>query len=88
MNTAIVVRAGFAVVVLVACAIPLACFSLKEPPCAFSCLQPPNRCPENYTCEADGLCHHHGDTGSCFLTPAGDAGTDLAPTSDTASTTD
>lgn len=70
-----------------AAVVPLACFSLKEPPCAFSCLTPPHRCPEQYTCQADGLCHREGAAGMCILTPpidaaagdtqTGDAGTDL-----------
>ncbi len=53
-----------------------ACFSLKEPPCAFSCLEPPHRCPESYSCLSDGLCHRQGATGACFLTPPGDGGAD------------
>lgn len=71
-----------------AAVVPLACFSLKEPPCAFSCLTPPHRCPEQYTCQADGLCHREGATGICTLASpldaaagdaqGGDAGTDLA----------
>ena len=53
--------------------VPLACFSLKEPPCAFSCVTPPHRCPEQYTCQADGLCHREGATGICGLTSPVDA---------------
>ena len=59
-----------------AAAFPLGCFSLSEAPCAFSCVQPPHRCPEQYTCGGDGLCHREGSTGICTLTPPGDAGGD------------
>ncbi len=45
------------------------CFSLKEPACAFSCQQPPHRCPESYACGTDGLCHRNGATATCGLTP-------------------
>jgi hypothetical protein len=88
MKRSFVVGVGPTLVFLLLGAIPVACFSLKEPPCAFSCLQPPNRCPENYTCEADGLCHHHGATESCFLTAPGDAGADVSATLDAGDATD
>jgi hypothetical protein len=54
--------------------IPTACFSLREPPCAFSCLVPPHRCPEKYTCGDDGLCHRAGAEGICTLVSPADAG--------------
>jgi|GEM_PF-5389891 len=61
------------------------CFSLKEPPCAFSCVQPPNRCPEGYACGTDGLCHRAAATGICYLTPPGDGGAEaLDPDDDAA----
>ncbi len=64
--------------------VPVACFSLKQPPCAFACEDPPHLCPENYTCGADFLCHRDGTTPEmCGLTPPGDGGagtdTDDAP---------
>ena len=59
-----------------------ACFSVKEPTCAFTCLDPPHLCPASYTCGTDFLCHRAGTTGACALTPPGegipDAGTDDA----------
>ena len=48
---------------------PLACFSLQQPPCAFTCVDPPHTCPENYTCGTDFLCHKKGSTVMCGLTP-------------------
>ena len=52
------------------------CFSLKEPPCAFTCVEAQHRCPERYTCGDDGLCHREGATAMCGLTSPFDAGTD------------
>lgn len=77
------VFAGFAIfagLVGLATSGSFGCFSLKEPPCAFSCVQPPHRCPEQYSCGADGLCHRQGATGVCALkrpeggVPASDGG--------------
>jgi hypothetical protein len=53
---------------------PVACFSLKEPPCAFTCVEPPHRCPSNYTCGDDGLCHRVGVATMCPLAPPGNDG--------------
>ena len=59
--------------------LPAGCFSLKEPPCAFSCVQPPHRCPEQYSCLADGLCHRQGVAASvCTLRAPGDAGSEAS----------
>jgi hypothetical protein len=53
------------------------CFDLKKPPCAFSCAEPPHRCPENYSCGDDGLCYREGaDPTLCQLNPPADGGTD------------
>ena len=73
-------RLGLALVtaLLAGIAALTSCFSLREPPCAFSCLAPPHRCPAQYTCESDGLCHRGGATGMCALTPPGDGGDDAA----------
>lgn len=56
------------------------CFSPKQPACAFSCVAAPNRCPENYACGDDGLCHRAGANSACALTPpaGADAGSDGA----------
>jgi hypothetical protein len=59
-----------------ASAAPLACFSLKQPPCAFTCVEPPHRCPASYTCGSDGLCHLEGATGICPFSPPDDGGRD------------
>jgi hypothetical protein len=52
------------------------CFSPKEVPCAFTCLDPSHACPQDFTCGDDGLCHREGAVGECPLAPPGDAGTD------------
>jgi hypothetical protein len=59
-----------------ASAAPVACFSLKQPPCAFTCVEPPHLCPENYACGTDGLCHLEGATGVCPFAPPDDGGPD------------
>ncbi|MES1205602.1 MAG: hypothetical protein ABUS79_06655 [Pseudomonadota bacterium] len=60
-------------------ALPCSCFSLKTPPCAFTCVQPPHACPEGYTCGDDGLCHRDGTDESCHLTaPDGGLSPDTA----------
>jgi hypothetical protein len=69
--------------VVLACLLGMpACFSLNEPSCAFSCLEPPHLCPASYACGADFLCHRLGAMGACALTPpsdgAADAGTEDA----------
>jgi len=45
------------------------CFHPREPPCAFTCVSPGARCPTDYTCGADGLCHRDGAEGICTLNP-------------------
>jgi hypothetical protein len=45
------------------------CFSPRKPACAFTCVSAGNRCPDDYTCGADGLCHRDGDEDVCGLTP-------------------
>jgi hypothetical protein len=64
------------------------CFSLQQPACAFSCAEPPNRCPGGYSCGDDQLCHRSdgGQAGAgCSMpatmttpTPPGDASVDAA----------
>jgi hypothetical protein len=60
------------------------CFSLQQPACAFSCAEPPNRCPEGYSCGDDRICHRSDgarDVTACPLTapaPAPDASVDAA----------
>jgi hypothetical protein len=72
-------RVRLAVVLALGLGLGLAgCFSLREPPCAFSCVQPPHLCPDQYTCQADGLCHRNGAVGVCTSTPPGDAGVEAA----------
>ena len=56
--------------------VSVGCFSLREPPCAFSCAEPPHACPAQYTCLDDGLCHRAGSVAACGLTPPGDAAVD------------
>jgi hypothetical protein len=55
-----------------------ACFHPRDVPCAFSCVSPGARCPTDFTCGTDGLCHRDGADGVCTLTPpdvgAGGAG--------------
>lgn len=63
--------AGF---VLIAGGSAVSCFSPREPPCAFSCLQPPHACPADYTCGSDGYCRRVGATATCDY--GGDAGRD------------
>lgn len=66
-------RPGFIVRTVLICSVvftaAVGCFDLKQPPCAFSCVDAPHRCPESYVCESDGLCHRPGATGVCLLTP-------------------
>jgi hypothetical protein len=45
-----------------------ACFSPKEPACAFSCAVD-GLCPTSYTCGSDGLCHRDDGKGVCLLGP-------------------
>ena len=45
-----------------------ACFTPREPPCAFSCVSAGARCPADYTCGTDGVCHRDGAEGACSFT--------------------
>jgi hypothetical protein len=45
-----------------------ACFSPKEPACAFSCATD-GLCPTSYACGSDGLCHRADGKGVCLLGP-------------------
>jgi hypothetical protein len=54
----------------------VACFSPRQPACAFSCSDPPHPCPSGYSCAEDGFCHRDDGTGVCTLFT--DAGTDGA----------
>jgi hypothetical protein len=73
-------------VIVTAGGLSWACFSPRQPGCAFSCVGD-GRCPTGYTCESDGLCHRDDGTGACDLPPqtadatadgdaSGDAGSD------------
>jgi hypothetical protein len=60
------------VVLLGAAALAAACFSPREPACAFSCATD-GKCPPSYSCRPDGFCHRDDDAGVCLL---GDGGAD------------
>jgi len=69
-------------VVLAAAAVALpACFSPRQPACAFSCVTD-GLCPADYHCADDGVCHRDDGQGICTLLPqidaAQDAGADAA----------
>jgi hypothetical protein len=49
-------------------ALATACFSPKEPACAFSCVTD-GLCPASYVCGSDGLCHRADGVGLCLLNP-------------------
>ena len=66
------------IAMLLAAAAPIACFSLQEPACAFTCVTPPHLCPENYSCGDDGLCHRAGATGVCAFAAPNDGAADAA----------
>jgi hypothetical protein len=55
-----------------------ACFSPKEPACAFSCATD-GLCPTAYACGADGLCHRADGKGVCLLGPDDAGATPDAP---------
>ena len=89
------IGAGVGVIVGLGSVLAAGCFHPREVPCAFSCVSPGARCPTEFTCGADGLCHRDGVDG-CTLTPpdggAGgapgaspDAGADSAPVDASAS---
>ena len=71
-------RVCLAVVSALGLGLSAGCFSLREPPCAFSCVQAPHLCPDQYVCQADGLCHRNGAVGVCTLIPPSDAGIEAA----------
>ena len=52
-----------------------ACFSPKEPACAFSCATD-GTCPPSYSCGDDGLCHRADGAGTCLLNPVDGGQTD------------
>lgn len=54
-----------------------ACFSPRQPACAFSCVSD-GRCPAGYSCQSDGLCHRDDGVGVCDLPSQADAGQDGA----------
>ena len=67
MRRILSVLSAIALLVAAAAALP-ACFSPEEPACAFRCddsANNQNRCPENYTCQADGYCHKNGTSSVC-----------------------
>lgn len=80
--TTLLVAGVCGIVVTFTATAPLACFSLREPPCAFSCAEPPNLCPANYTCGTDDLCHRAGATALCPLTSPDAAGLDAVDSTD------
>jgi hypothetical protein len=59
---------GALALVLVLSALAAACFSPKEPACAFSCVTD-GLCPASYVCASDGLCHRADGVGICLLMP-------------------
>jgi len=61
-------------VFVAALATAAACFSPKEPACAFSCATD-GTCPASYVCGSDNLCHRADDAGTCLLDPV-DGGSD------------
>jgi len=58
---------------LAALAAAAACFSPREPACAFSCAAD-GTCPASYACRSDGLCHRMDDAGVCLLEPVDGGG--------------
>jgi hypothetical protein len=66
-----------AALVVTAVATP-ACFSPRQPACAFSCAKPPHTCPSDYLCGDDGFCHRDGvpADGTCDRRPEEDASPD------------
>ena len=69
---------GAALLALLTAAVAGACFSPKQPSCAFSCVDD-GRCPSGYTCGDDGICHRDDGVGICdipSLTDGGDGGGD------------
>ena len=61
------------------------CFSPDLPACSFLCGPPDQaspRCPEDYECRADGVCHQIGGTDVCPFT------VDLLPVPDLSGTPD
>lgn len=57
------------------------CFKVVEPPCAHRCVDG-GRCPDNYTCLSDGVCHLGGHMTTCQfldLAETDDGGADGSP---------
>jgi hypothetical protein len=67
-------RAGRVALLVLLAAAATACFSPREPACAFSCATD-GKCPTSYVCGSDGLCHRADDAGACLLNPV-DGGAD------------
>ena len=61
-------RPAFVLVVFLVLGLAAACFSPKEPACAFSCVTD-GLCPASYVCGSDGLCHRADGVGMCLLNP-------------------
>lgn len=51
------------------------CYHPREVPCAFSCVSPGARCPTDFTCGTDGVCHRVGADDACTFPEAGAGGT-------------
>jgi hypothetical protein len=54
----------------------IACFDPHEPACAFSCAND-GKCPTDYVCASDNLCHRADGKGFCAQSPI-DASADTA----------
>lgn len=64
------------------------CFNPELPDCSYICNPKEPRCPDEYSCQADGYCHLKGTTSACPYTmdlsarPDLQSLPDLAPTAD------
>jgi hypothetical protein len=56
------------VALLLATVAVASCFDPHEPACAFSCASD-GKCPTNYVCASDNLCHRADGKGVCTLSP-------------------
>jgi hypothetical protein len=61
-------RIGAATAIVALAMVTSACFSPKEPACAFSCAAD-GECPPSYTCGSDNLCHRADGQGVCTFEP-------------------
>jgi hypothetical protein len=77
----------FALAVALSAVLSVACFSPRQPACAFSCVSD-GRCPTGYSCESDGLCHRDDGVGICILPSQTDAAQDGADDAGNDSATD